>query len=83
MSKSGSKVLLATVFGLAIGVGIGLLYAPAKGSKTRKRLKKKIMNAAGIMQEDISEKINALQSVFSDKEEERPSENPNEKAGKV
>lgn len=76
MSKSSSKVLLATVFGLAVGVGIGLLFAPAKGSKTRKRLKKRLMNIADIMQDDFSEKISALKSVFSEDEEERPADNP-------
>jgi gas vesicle protein len=73
MPKSGSKVFLASLIGVAIGVGIGLLYAPAKGSKTRKRLKKKIMNAADIMQDDISDKISALQSAFSEEEEEETS----------
>jgi gas vesicle protein len=75
MSKSSSKVFLASLFGLAVGVGIGVLYAPAKGSKTRKRLKKKIMNAADNMQDDISDKLSAMQSVFSKEEEERPLEN--------
>jgi gas vesicle protein len=75
MPKSGSKILLASLIGVAVGVGIGMLYAPAKGSKTRKRLKKKIMNAADIMQDDISDKISALQSAFSVEEEDKPEEN--------
>ena len=79
MSKSSSKVLLASLFGLAAGVCIGVLFAPAKGSKTRKRLKKKIMNAADNMQDDISGKLDALQSVFSQEEEEKPLENNPEK----
>jgi gas vesicle protein len=79
MSKSSSKVLLASLFGVAVGVGIGMLIAPAKGSKTRKRLKKKIMAAADIMQDDLTDKLSALQSVFSEEEEE-DEEGPAEKS---
>jgi gas vesicle protein len=68
MSSSGSKVFLAAVFGLAAGIGIGLLVAPAKGSKTRKKLKKMIRHGADLLHDDISEKISTLQSAFSDKE---------------
>ena len=74
MAKSSSKVFLATLFGLAAGVGLGLLFAPAKGSKTRKRLKKKLMNIADVMQDDISEKFSALHSVFSDEEDDNQTE---------
>jgi gas vesicle protein len=40
MANSGSKLFLAALAGLAAGIGVGLLIAPTKGSKTRKRLKK-------------------------------------------
>jgi gas vesicle protein len=70
MANSGSKIALAAVVGLAAGIGIGMLIAPAKGSKTRKRLKKRIMGFADLMQDDLSEKLNAFKSVFSEKESE-------------
>lgn len=69
MANSGSKIALAAIVGLAAGIGIGMLIAPAKGSKTRKRLKKRIMGFADLMQDDLSEKLNAFKSVFSEKEE--------------
>jgi gas vesicle protein len=65
MAKTGSKLLLAAAVGLAAGIGIGMLVAPAKGSKTRKRLKKRIMGIADLMQDDFSEKLNAFKSAFS------------------
>jgi gas vesicle protein len=68
MAKSGSKVLLAAALGLAAGIGVGMLIAPAKGSKTRKRLKKRIMGFADLMQEDISEKLNAIKSALGAEE---------------
>ncbi len=68
MANSGSKIILAAIAGVAAGIGIGMLIAPAKGSKTRKRLKKRIMGFADLMQDDLSEKINAFKSAFTEKE---------------
>jgi gas vesicle protein len=85
MANSGSKVLLAALVGVAAGIGVGMLIAPAKGSKTRKRLKKRIMGIADMMQDDLSEKVNAFKSAFaSDIEEEVSSDDPprEEKEGK-
>ncbi len=70
MSKSNSKVLLAGLTGLAAGVAIGLLFAPAKGSKTRKRLKKRLMSLADFIEDDVNDKLGALKSVFAGEEEE-------------
>ena len=68
MAKTGSKLLLAAFTGLAVGIGVGMLIAPAKGSKTRKRLKKRIMGIADMMQDDLSEKVNAFKSAFAAEE---------------
>lgn len=77
MANSTSKLMLAALAGLAAGIGVGMLIAPAKGSKTRKRLKKRIMGIADLMQDDLSEKLNALKTAFaSDEKEEFSGENP-------
>jgi gas vesicle protein len=70
MGKTGSKLLVAAMVGLAAGIGLGMLIAPAKGSKTRKRLKKRIMGIADVMQDDLSEKLNAFKSAFTSDEKE-------------
>jgi gas vesicle protein len=70
MAKSNSKVLLAGIAGLAAGIGIGLLFAPTKGSKTRKRLKKRIMSLADFIEDDVNDKLGALKSAFAVEEEE-------------
>jgi gas vesicle protein len=76
MAKTGSKVLLAALIGVAAGIGVGMLIAPAKGSKTRKRLKKRIMGIADMMQDDLSEKVNAFKSAFTSHDEEEIPEEP-------
>jgi gas vesicle protein len=85
MSKTGSKLLLAAAFGLVTGIGVGILLAPAKGSKTRKRLKKRILGLADTLQGDLSEKMNEFKAAFaSDHKEDHPDEEfiPDEKEGK-
>lgn len=39
MSTNKTSVALAVLAGVAIGAGIGILMAPEKGSKTRKKIK--------------------------------------------
>ncbi|WP_445386377.1 YtxH domain-containing protein [Robiginitalea sp. IMCC44478] len=53
MSNDSGSVLLALLTGAAIGAGVGILYAPDKGSKTRKKIKKKAKAAS----EDISDRV--------------------------
>ena len=42
MASNTGQTLLALLTGAAIGAGIGILYAPDKGSKTRKQISKLI-----------------------------------------
>jgi gas vesicle protein len=81
MSKTSTKVLRAGITGLVAGIVIGLLFAPAKGSKTRKRLKKKLMNLAETLEDDVTNKLGALKSVFSGEEEEEEEEGNVQSAG--
>jgi gas vesicle protein len=81
MAKSSSKVLLAGITGLVAGIAIGLLFAPAKGSKTRKRLKKRIMSLAETIEDDVNDKLGALKSVFAGEEEEDEEEEDLQEAG--
>jgi len=78
MSNSGSKMILAGIAGLAAGVAIGLLFAPTKGSKTRKRLKKKLMSLADTIGDDVTDKLGALKSVFSVEEDDETDDDDEE-----
>ncbi len=45
------KLSIAVLTGVAIGVGLGILYAPNKGSKTRRKIK----HAAADTTQDVSD----------------------------
>jgi len=47
------KTIIAFATGAALGAALGILFAPAKGSKTRKRLK----TEGQIVMDDLEEKI--------------------------
>lgn len=76
MAKSGIKLLTAAVVGLAAGIGIGMLIAPAKGSKTRKRLKKQFLHLANMVQDEISDDVDFIKSALSPDMEEVVEDKP-------
>lgn len=53
MSDNSGNILLAVLTGAIIGAGAGILYAPDKGEKTRKKIKKN----ANKTKEDLSRRI--------------------------
>jgi len=63
---STGKVLLGLVAGVAAGAILGVLFAPAKGSETRKKISKKGEKLA----EDVKEKFDEFIENISDKYEE-------------
>jgi gas vesicle protein len=73
MAKSSSKIMLAGLAGLAIGIAAGVLMAPSKGSKTRKRLKKKFRKMEDLFQHtDLSEMFNKVKEGFKKNKEDKP-----------
>lgn len=59
MSKSGNT-LLALVLGGAIGAAAGILYAPEKGTKTRKDLSKKAKKEQDKLMKQLKETRTSL-----------------------
>ena len=53
MDKSTGKALVGFIVGAAVGVAAGILFAPQKGTDTRKELKKK----ADEIGKEVSEKV--------------------------
>lgn len=70
MNSSG-KILTALVAGAALGVVAGILFAPDKGSETRKKLKEKGRK----FRKDVKEKFREGKAKF-----EEMAENMKEKA---
>jgi gas vesicle protein len=62
---NSSKVLLGVLGGVAAGAIAGILFAPAKGSKTRKRISNK---GAGYVK-DVKEKFDKVTKEFSNQYE--------------
>ena len=60
------KVLIGTLTGIVVGAISGILFAPDKGSVTRK----KIMGGAKDLADDIKQKMMEEASVFRERAEE-------------
>jgi len=69
-NNSAGSVLQALLVGAAIGAGVGILYAPDKGSKTRKRIKKTLAEA----QHDLSRQLEQVSDELSLVSRERKKE---------
>lgn len=70
MSNNSKNAMVAFLAGAAIGAGIGILFAPDKGSKTRKKLKEGFDDAKYNIQDKlltVSKKIkNKIESAADD-----------------
>lgn len=51
MKNNRDEMVIGILTGLAIGVGVGMLFAPNKGSKTRGKIKHSVVDAT----QDVSE----------------------------
>jgi len=76
---SSGKVVLGLLVGVAAGALAGILFAPAKGSRTRKRILKKGENYV----EALKDKFDELLKVVSEKVENVKNEVTNLTAKKV
>ena len=72
MNKN-SKILVALAAGMAAGAILGVLFAPGKGSETRKKIKDEGKKMADDMKEKFSrgkEKLNEMKEGLKEKIEE-------------
>lgn len=63
MASNTGQTLLALLTGAAIGAGIGILYAPEKGSETRDKLSKEAKKT----QKKLNKQIKETSSTLSEK----------------
>ncbi len=70
MSNDSGNVLLALLTGAAIGAGIGILYAPEKGEKTRKKIKDNALMAKDEITKRVSQAAEELTRTAESKKED-------------
>ena len=63
--SSNSNTLLALLAGAAIGAGIGILYVPARGEKTRRRIGRKFQGGKEELLNQYDEVISKVKSKVS------------------
>ena len=62
MASNTGQTLIALLTGAAIGAGLGILYAPDKGSNTREKLSKEAKKAQKKLNKQIKETTSNLSS---------------------
>ena len=67
---SSGKVLLGVLAGLAAGALLGILFAPEKGSVTRKKMSKKAEDYADGLKEKFNEFLDNISEKFEEVKEE-------------
>ena len=55
MSNNNENSVVALLIGAAIGVGLGVLFAPEKGSKTRKKIKEGFDDAKDTLKQTLED----------------------------
>lgn len=63
MASNSGQTLLALLTGAAIGAGVGILYAPDSGKKTRKKINKEAAKA----QKKLTKQLKETQEVLGTK----------------
>ena len=66
MSNDVTKILAAAAVGLAAGIAIGFLFAPDKGSETRKKVRKKVEDIADRFGEELEERFGPFKKSAED-----------------
>jgi len=67
---SNSKAVLGFLAGAAIGAIAGILFAPDKGSSTRKRILKKGEDMGDSLKESFNEFVDSAKGLYSSAKEE-------------
>ena len=65
-----SKILLSFVAGAAVGAVLGILFAPDKGTETRRRISEKSNDMAHSLKENFNEFIDGVKDRFSSAKDE-------------
>ena len=65
MNKSSVNAVLGFIAGAAVGTALGIMFAPDKGTETRKKIKDQARKATDDMKGSLSHKIEELNEFLS------------------
>jgi len=82
---SSGKVLLGVLAGVAVGATLGILFAPDKGTNTRRKISRKGDEYADELEQKFNEFVEGLTAKFEDMRDEatRIAENGEHKVDKL
>jgi gas vesicle protein len=67
MKESTGKMFMGFLIGAAVGAAAGILFAPDKGTATRKKIAKKAKEAGDTVKDTVSEQFEDLKEFVSEK----------------
>ncbi len=70
MSNSSGKIVFGFVFGAAVGVAAGLLFAPTSGKETRKKVSEMSKEYSDDLGKQFNEKFDELKVYVKEKTDE-------------
>ena len=70
MSDNPTNAFLALLAGVAIGAGLGILFAPDSGRKTRQKIKQGVNEYSDELQQQLQELNRKVRSAVSEKNEQ-------------
>lgn len=66
---SAKRIVVATLIGVGTGAILGLLFAPDRGSATRKRLSRRSSRYMGALKDTAGEYVDTLEETFENARE--------------
>jgi gas vesicle protein len=65
-----SRIILSTIIASAVGVAVGMLFAPQKGSKTRQKISKKNHEYSDYVSDKVEEFVDSISHPLENIEDE-------------